>query len=84
MRTETELVAELRREIIRLRAALADAMDWRWGNEPPPVEVVERLEVALGLPQESRPVLRSTTRILRESEESLASPVTAHRLPKSA
>ncbi len=71
MRTETTLVDELRREIVRLRAALAEAMDWSWGKDPPPADVVERLEVALGLPDESRPVLRQTPSVLRERPEPL-------------
>ena len=64
-------VDELRREIVRLRAALAEAMDWSWGNDPPPADVVERLEVALGLPDESRPVLRQTSSVHRERREAL-------------
>jgi hypothetical protein len=83
MRTDDALIGELRREIVRLRAALAEAMDWRWGNDPPPAEVVERLEVALGLPDESRPILRPTPS-LRERPERVTSPLGAPRLPKSA
>jgi hypothetical protein len=84
MRTEPKLIDELRREIVRLRAALAEAMDWSWGNEPPPADVVERLEVALGLPDESRPILRQAPSILRDRPERLSSPVAARPLPKSA
>jgi hypothetical protein len=47
MRIEPMLVDELRREVVRLRAALAEAMDWNWGNEPPPADVVERLKSCL-------------------------------------
>ena len=83
MRTESALIGELRREIVRLRAALAEAMDWKWGNEPPPAEVVERLEVALGLPEESRPILRPTS-IIGERPERVTSPLAAPRLPRSA
>jgi hypothetical protein len=82
MRPEAELIRELRGELVRLRAALAEAMDWRWGDDPPPADVVERLEVALGLPEESRPILRQGSGVLRERPE--GSCVTAPPLPKSA
>jgi hypothetical protein len=49
MVTDERLIAELRVEIVRLRAALADAMEWSWSSEPPPVEVVARCEAALGI-----------------------------------
>ena len=82
MRPETELIQQLRREIVRLRAALAEAMDWKWGDDPPPAAVVERLEVVLGLPDESRPILRQGSSALREPAERSA--VTAPPLPKTA
>jgi hypothetical protein len=44
------LIAMLR--IVRLRAALADAMEWRWSGEPPPADVVSRCEAALGITDE--------------------------------
>jgi hypothetical protein len=84
MKTETVLIEELRRQIVRLRAALAEAMDWRWGNDPPPADVIDRLEVVLGLPDESRAVLRQASSVPEERPERLASPVMAARLPKSA
>jgi hypothetical protein len=84
MKTETALIEELRRQIVRLRAALAEAMDWRWGNDPPPADVIDRLEVVLGLPDESRAVLRQASNVPGERLERLASPVMAPRLPKSA
>ena len=46
------VIAELRVEIVRLRAALAEAMDWGWTDALPPAEVVERCEVALGISDE--------------------------------
>ena len=84
MRTETALIDELRREVVRLRAALAEAMDWSWGSDPPPAEVVERLEVVLGLPEESRPILRQTPPVLRERPEKIRETTTAPPLTKSA
>ena len=84
MRIEPMLVDELRREVVRLRAALAEAMDWNWGNEPPPADVVERLEVVLGLPEEARPILRQASGGPRERPGRSVSPVTAPPLPKSA
>jgi hypothetical protein len=84
MATETAVIEELRRKIVQLRDALAEAMDWRWGNDPPPADVIDRLEVVLGLPDEARAVLRQASSVPGERQERLASPVTAPRLPKSA
>jgi hypothetical protein len=47
------LVAELRVEVVRLRAALEEAMNWRWTDEPPPAEVVSRCEAAAGVTDEA-------------------------------
>jgi hypothetical protein len=52
MATDEGLIAELGIEIVRLRAALADAMDWSWTGQPPPAEVVARCEAALGITDE--------------------------------
>jgi hypothetical protein len=52
MVTDEGLIAELRVQVVRLRAALADAMDRRWSGAPPPADVVSRCEAALGITDE--------------------------------
>jgi hypothetical protein len=42
----------LRVEVVRLRAALDEATNWRWTDEPPPAQVVARCEAALGITDE--------------------------------
>lgn len=40
---------KLRATITRLRAALAESMEWGWSSDPPPPEVLARREAALGI-----------------------------------
>jgi hypothetical protein len=41
------LIDELRATITRLRAALAESMEWDWASESPPADVNAKCEAAL-------------------------------------
>jgi hypothetical protein len=81
MKTDDRLIADLRVEIVRLRAALAEAMEWGWADALPPAEVVARCETALGLTDDIPDVF---PQVFRNSSERAGTPDTAEPVLKSA
>ena len=81
MTTDDRLSAELRVEIVRLRAALAEAMDWGWADALPPAEVVARCETALGITDE---IPAPFSQVFRNPSEPVGKPDTAEPVLKSA
>ena len=81
MKTDDRLIADFRVEIVRLRAALAEAMEWGWADALPPAEVVARCETALGLTDDVPDV---SSQVFRNSSERAGTPDTAEPVLKSA
>ena len=81
MKTDDRLIAESRVEIVRLRAALAEAMDWGWADALPPAEVVARCEAALGITDDVPDVF---PQMFRDTSEPVGTPDTAEAVLKSA
>ena len=81
MKTDDRLIAELRVEIVRLRATLAEAMEWGWADALPPAEVVARCEAALGLTDDVPDVF---PQVFRNPSERVDTPDSAEPILQSA
>ena len=81
MANDDRLIAELRVEVVRLRAALAEAMEWGWADALPPAEVVARCETALGLTDE---IPAPFSQVFRNPLEPVGTPDPAEPVLKSA